>query len=78
MMRKQIREIVIRMIKDDLVKFISDHEEDLIRIFKEELQVVDDRVDDEKTFVDLRLAYMGEELMRGVLQALRRFFKELK
>lgn len=66
------------MIKDDLVKFISDHEEDLIRIFKEELQVVDDRVDDEKTFVDLRLAYMGEELMRGVLQALRRFFKELK
>ncbi len=78
MIRKQIREIVIRMVKDDLVKFIHDHEEDLIRIFKEELQVVDDRVDDEKTFVDLRLAYMGEELMRGVLQALRRFFKELK
>jgi hypothetical protein len=50
----------------------------LVRIFAEEMQVVDDRIDDERTFVDLRLAYMGEELMRGALQAIRRFLREME
>ncbi len=64
--------------RTDLANFIDDHEEELVRIFAEEMQVVDDRIDDERTFVDLRLAYMGEELMRGALQAIRRFLREME
>jgi hypothetical protein len=65
-------------VRTDLANFIDDHEEELVRIFAEEMQVVDDRIDDERTFVDLRLAYMGEELMRGALQAIRRFLREME
>lgn len=75
-MRRYMRELIIKMVRDDFIVFLSDHEEDLVRIFREEMQVVDDRVADEKTFVDLRLAAMGEELLRGVLQSIRRFLKE--
>lgn len=77
-MRAMIRDAVIRMVRTDLANFIDDHEEELVRIFAEEMQVVDDRIDDERTFVDLRLAYMGEELMRGALQAIRRFLREME
>ncbi len=76
MIRTQIRDLVIRVIREDFISYINDHEDELLRIFREEMQVVDNRVDDETTFVDLRLAAMGEELLRGVLQALRRFLRE--
>ncbi len=75
-MRQFVRDLVIKMIRDDLIHFLDEREDDLIAIFREEMQVVDDRVPDEQTFVDLRMAPMGEEILRGVLQTLRRFLKE--
>lgn len=77
MIGRQIREIVVRLVREDFILFLNEHEEELVRIFREEMQVVDDRVEDEKTFVDLRMAMMGEELLRGVLQAVRRFLREV-
>jgi Flp pilus assembly CpaF family ATPase len=77
MVADYIRDVIVRLLRNDVINFIDAHEEDLIRIFREEMQAVDDRVEDEKTFVDLRLAVMGEELLRGVLQALRRFMREV-
>jgi hypothetical protein len=77
MVASYIRDVIVRLVRNDLINFLSDHEEDLMQIFREEMQAVDDRVADEETFVDLRLGYMGEELLRGVLKALRRFLREV-
>lgn len=75
-MRRMIRDLIIRLIREDLIIFLTENEEALVKIFREEMQAIDNRVPDEKTFVDLRMSAMGEELLRGVLKALKRFIAE--
>jgi len=71
-----IRDLIIRLIREDLIIFLTENEEALVKIFREEMQAIDNRVPDENTFVDLRMVAMGEELLRGVLKALKRFIAE--
>ena len=76
-MRNRIRNSLFRLARKDVIDFLDDHEEDLLQIFREELQVVDDRMPEEKLFIDIRMVQLGEVLMVAVLRALKRFTREV-
>lgn len=75
-MRRIVRETAFRLARHDVLKFIEDHEEELLDIFREELQSLDDRLPEEEVFIDIRMVPLGEELLLAVLQALKRFLRE--
>ena len=76
-MRKRIRNSLFRLARKDVIDFLNDHEEDLLEIFREELQAVDDSIPEENLFIDIRMVALGEELMIAVLRALKRFMREV-
>ena len=75
-MHRTLRNTLFRLAKDDVREFISENEERLLQIFYEELDKVDDRIEEERVFIDINMAALGEELMRGVFAALYRFLDE--
>jgi hypothetical protein len=76
-MRNRIRNSIFRLARKDVIDFLEDHEEDLLQIFREELQVVDDNMPEEDLFIDIHMVRLGEELMIAVLRALKRFIREV-
>ena len=75
-MRRFVRETAFRLARRDLLRFIEDHEEDLLHIFREEMERLDERLPEERMFIDIRMVPLGEELLRAVLATLRRFMQE--
>jgi len=75
-MHRVLRNTLFRLAKDDVREFIAENEERLIQLFCEELDKVDDRLEEERVFIDIHMAALGEELMRGVFAALYRFLDE--
>jgi hypothetical protein len=75
-MHRVLRNSLFRLAKDDVRDFITENEERLIQIFYEELDKVDDRIEEERVFIDVNMAALGEELMKGVFAALYRFLEE--
>jgi hypothetical protein len=75
-MHRVLRNSLFRLAKDDVRQFIAENEERLIQIFCEELDRVDERVEEERVFIDINMAALGEELMKGVFAALYRFMDE--
>jgi len=75
-MRRFVREIAFRMTRRDLLRFLEDNEEDLLRIFREEMEQLDDRLPEEQMFIDIRMVPLGEELLRAVLATMKRFLQE--
>ena len=75
-MRRIVRETAFRMARRDMLRFIEDHEDDLLRIFREEMQNLDDRIPEEQVFIDIRMVPLGEELLHAVLATLKRFLQE--
>jgi len=75
-MRRFVREIAFRMTRRDLLRFLEDHEDDLLRIFHEEMKQLDERIPEEQLFIDIHMVPLGEELLRAVLATLKRFLRE--
>jgi len=75
-MKRFVRETAFRLARRDLLQFIQDHEDDLLRIFREEMERLDERVPEEQVFIDIRMVPLGEELLRAVLATLKRFLQE--
>ena len=75
-MHRVLRNSLFRLAKDDVREFIAENEERLLQIFCEELGKVDERIDEERVFIDIHMAALGEELMKGVFAALYRFLDE--
>lgn len=75
-MHRVLRNSLFRLAKDDVREFIAENEERLLQIFYEELDKVDDRIEEERVFIDIHMAALGEELMKGVFAALYRFLDE--
>jgi len=75
-MRRMVRETAFRLARGDILKFVEDHEEDLLAIFREELESLDDRMPEEEIFIDIHMAALGEELLVAALEALKRFLRE--
>jgi len=76
-MRNKIRNSLFRLARTDIIDFLDEHEADLLQIFREELQAVDDSIPEENLFIDIRMVALGEELMIAVLHALKRFMREV-
>ncbi len=75
-MHRVLRNTFFRLAKDDVREFIAENEERLIQIICEELEKTDERIKEERVFIDIHMAALGEELMKGVLAALYRFLDE--
>lgn len=75
-MRRFVREMAFRMTRRDLLRFLEDHEDDLLRIFREEMEKLDERMPEEQMFIDIHMVPLGEELLRAVLATMKRFLLE--
>ena len=75
-MRRFVRETAFRLARPDLIRFIEDHEEDLLSIFREEMHKLDERMPEEQLFIDIRMVPLGEELLRAALSAIKRFLQD--
>ena len=75
-MHRVLRNTFFRLAKEDVREFIADNEEHLIQLVCEELDKVDERVEEERAFIDIHMAALGRELMKGVFAALYRFLDE--
>lgn len=75
-MRRLVRETAFRLVRGDVVAFLDEHEEDLMRIFREEMHTLDARMPEESLFIDIRMVPLGEELLKAALRTVRRFVQE--
>lgn len=75
-MRRFMRETAFRVARKDLASFLDDHEEELLRVFREEIQKLDDEIPEENLFIDIHMVPLGETVMKAVLRAVRRFLLE--
>jgi len=75
-LRKMIRESAFNMARNDLALFLQDHEDDLLRIFREEIQRLDDEIPEERFFIDIKMVPLGEMVIKAALRAMRRFLTE--
>ena len=76
-MRKLIRQVLMRLLKNDFVDLIEEHKDDLIAIFRDEMERLDDRIPEEQVFIDIKMAPLGEELMKAALSTITRFIKTI-
>lgn len=71
-----VRNSLLRLAKDDILEFLAENDDALIQYVREELDNVDERMPDEQIFVDIRVAALGEEMVRAVLTALVHFIED--
>ncbi len=74
--RSLVRETIFRLARHDLALFLEEREDELLRIFREEIQRLDDRIPEENHFIDINMVPLGELILKASLQALRRFLTE--
>ncbi len=72
-MRRAVRESAFRLARHDLAMFLQDHEQELLHIFREELQRMDDEIPEENLFIDIKMVPLGETIVKAVLRAMNRF-----
>ncbi len=60
--RRSVRERAFRLARHDLAMFLEDHEEELLHVFREELQRLDDEIPEENLFIDIKMVAAGTEL----------------
>ena len=75
-LRRMMRESAFNMARHDLADFLQDHEDDLLRIFREEMQRLDDEIPEERFFIDIKMVPLGEMVIKAALRAMRRFLTE--
>lgn len=73
MLTRTMRDIAFKVARRDLAQFLTDHEEELFHIFREELQRLDDDLPEERLFIDIKVVPLGELIMKAVLNGLNRF-----
>jgi hypothetical protein len=75
-MRRLIRDNFLRLAKGDIISFLEENEDELLQVFREEMSNLDRRLPEEQLFIDIRMAPLGEELLRAVLATIKRFLQE--
>jgi len=75
-MRRTLRELAFGVARRDVAIFLREHEHDLMRIFREEIQVLDDRIPEENLFIDIHMVPLGEMILEAALHAIERFLLE--
>ena len=74
--RKFVRESVFQMARRDLALFLRDHEGEILRVFAEEMQRLDDDFPEESLFIDIKMVPMGEMFLKAALRAISRFLTQ--
>ena len=74
--RRSMRETAFRLARRDLAMFLEEHEEELLHIFREEMQRLDDEIPEERFFIDIKMVPMGEMMLKAALRAMARFLTE--
>jgi hypothetical protein len=74
--RRLVRESAFRLARRDLAMFLEDHEEELLGIFRQEMQRLDDEIPEEGLFIDIKMVPLGEAILRAALRAMSRFLTE--
>ncbi len=74
--RRMVREQAFRLARQDLAMFLVDHEEQLLQVFREEMQRLDDDLPEERLFIDIKIVPLGEMILRAALRAMDRFLTE--
>ena len=72
-LRRAARERAFRLARYDLAMFLQDHEQELLHIFHQELQRMDDEIPEENFFIDIKMVPLGETIVKAVLRAMNRF-----
>jgi len=73
MLRRRVRETAFRLSRRDLAAFLVDHEEQLLAIFRDEMEKLDEEIHEENLFIDLHLVPLGDMILKAVLRAMNRF-----
>ncbi len=71
-----VRDSVLNLAREDLALFLEEHEQELLSIFSEEMQKLDDTLPEEEVYIDLDMAGIGDMLLQAVLRTLTRFLRE--
>jgi len=74
--RRLVRESAFNMARHDLAMFLQDHEDDLLRVFRDEIQRLDDEMPEERFFIDIKMVPLGEMVIKAALRAMYRFLTE--
>ena len=75
-LRRLVRESAFQMARHDVAYFLRDHEEDLLRVFREEMQRLDDEIPEEALFIDIKMVPLGELMLKAALRTMTRFLLE--
>ena len=73
MLPRFFRDRLFRLAKEDVLNFLDDNQEEFIRLLREEMEKVDERMPEEQMFIDIHMAALGEELLRSVFTVIKRF-----
>ena len=73
MIRRLTHRVAFELVRHDLALFLQEHEADLMQIFREELQRLDDEIPEESLFIDIKMVPLGEMVLKASLKALQRF-----
>ena len=75
-MRRMMHKVAFQLVRKDLALFLRENEAELIEIFKEEMQRLDDEIPEEAIFIDIKMVPLGETVLKAVLRAVSRFLTE--
>jgi uncharacterized protein YuzE len=64
------------MTRHDVSAFIKEHEAEILYVFREEMQRIDDELPEERLFIDIKMVPLGEVILRAALQTICRFLEE--
>jgi hypothetical protein len=76
MIRNFTRKVAFELVRRDLALFLKEHEEDLLHIFREEMQRLDDEIPEENIFIDIKMVPLGEAMLKACLRAFERFLTQ--
>jgi len=71
--RRWLRESIFKLVRQDVALFLQEHEEELIAVFRDELNRLDDEIPEENLFIDIKMEPLGEVLLHSALRAITRF-----
>ena len=74
--RQKFRQAAFEFVKPELANFLDENEEKLLKVFREEIQKLDDSIPEENLFIDIKMVPLGEVILKACLNALRRFLRE--
>lgn len=75
MIRRYVREKLFSLAQHELADYLAEHEEELVREFRVQMQKMDARIPEEKAYIDVKMVPLGEAILRASLTAVREFLR---